>query len=339
MIVNAEQATDFIIRCIKAKLTCMLSGDPGIGKSAIIQSIADKFNLELIDIRLSTYDPVDLNGFPMVKGDLAEYIPMNTFPLKEITKKPEGKTGWLVFLDEFNSASLAVQAASYKLVLDRQVGQHELHPNTAIVCAGNLITNGAIVNRLGTAMQSRLVHLELGVVPTEWIKWGTKNNIDHRILAYINHVPDNLHKFDPKHDDKTFSCPRTWAFLSHLIRDIPTDDLGELRPLLAGTVGEGSAVEFVAFTEIYANLPTYQDILKDPMNARLDTEPAMLFAVSHMITAYLKKKDLDKAMQYIERLPIEFQTITLQNAVQKDQSIIKETEIDKWAMKNGGYLL
>lgn len=174
MIINATQATDYAIRCIKAKMTCMISGDPGIGKSAIVQAIAKQFNLELIDIRLSTFDPVDLNGLPMLNGNIAEFVPMSTFPLEKTTKKPKGKNGWLIFLDEFNAAPLATQAAAYKLVLDRQVGLHNLHPNSTIVCAGNLITNGAIVNRLGTAMQSRLIHLELGVFPEEWIKWGTK---------------------------------------------------------------------------------------------------------------------------------------------------------------------
>jgi len=339
MIVNIDQATDFVTRCMKVKMTCMLSGPPGIGKSAIVHAIAAKYNLELIDIRLSTFDPTDLNGLPMVKGDTAEFIPMNTFPLVGITKKPQGKTGWLVFLDEFNSASLAVQAAAYKLVLDRKIGLHSLHPNTVIVCAGNLATNGAIVNRMGTAMQSRLVHLELGVFPEEWIQWGSKANVDHRILAYINHVPDNLHKFNPKHDDKTFSCPRTWEFASKLISGIPSEGLKDILPLLAGTVGEASAYEFVAYTEVYSKMPTYQEILKDPGNARMDRDPSTLFAVSHMIAAYLKKNVLDKIMIYIERLPVEFQTITLQNAMVKDPSIQFEPIIKKWSLIRGAELL
>ncbi len=339
MIVNVETAIDHTIRCMKAKLACMISGSPGIGKSEIVHSIALKFNLKLIDVRLSTCDPVDLSGYPQLTSGLAEYIPFNTFPLEGITELPKGKSGFLVFLDELNSAPLSVQAAAYRIVLDRQVGSYALHPKTAVVCAGNLMTDGAIVNRLGTAMQSRMVHLELAVIPQEWMKWANTHGVDHRIIAYIDRVPDSLMRFDPKHDDKTFSSPRTWTFASRLIKGIPTKALGNLKALLAGTVGEASALEFVAFTEIYDKVPTYREILKDPLNARLDNEPAMHSAASRMIAAYLTKPDVKKAMLYIERLPVEFQVITLQNIMQKDDSLKNEPQIQKWLLTKGMDLL
>jgi len=111
MIVNTKQATDYIITAMKAGLVIMLQGDPGIGKSAITHALAKRFKLKLIDVRLSQCDPVDLNGFPKLKDDIATYVPMDTFPI-ETTPVPKGYTGFLLFLDEFNSSSLAVQAAS-----------------------------------------------------------------------------------------------------------------------------------------------------------------------------------------------------------------------------------
>lgn len=113
-----------------------------------------------------------------------------------------------------NSSSKAVEAALYKVLLDRKIGQKNLHPKTAMVAAGNLATSGAIVNRQGTATQSRMVHLTLSADPIGWIEWASKNNIDFRVISYISNFPDKLHDFDPKHSDKTFGCPRTWYFLN-----------------------------------------------------------------------------------------------------------------------------
>lgn len=338
MIVNLKDATDFTIRCIKAKKACMISGSPGIGKSEIVKDIAKKFKLELIDIRLSTFCPEDLQGFPMLKGDYAEFVPMNTFPLTN-TPIPKNKNGFLIFLDEFNNASLAVQSASYRLILDRQVGSHDLHPNTAIVCAGNLITDKAITNRLSTAMQSRLIHLEVAPNAEEWIKWGTQNKIDHRILAYISSTPDNLHNFDPKHNDKTFSCPRTWCFLSSLIQEVKTENLKDILPLVTGTVGEGVGHEFVLYTEIYTDMPTYQDIKTKPFQITIKKEPAILFGLSHMIAAYFQENDIEPIMDFIERLPVEFQTITLQSILSRFPKLIKEKRINSWCAEKGEYLL
>lgn len=66
--INIKQARDAIIRIMKAKLTPMLSGSPGLGKSMLIHSIAEEFNLKVIDVRLAQCDPTDLSGFPHIDG-------------------------------------------------------------------------------------------------------------------------------------------------------------------------------------------------------------------------------------------------------------------------------
>jgi hypothetical protein len=334
MIIDTKQAVSFITTAMKAKLVTMIGGDPGIGKSSIVQDIANQYKLHLIDVRLSQCDPLDMQGMPTVKDNRAVFTPMDLFPLED-TKIPKDKTGFLLFLDEFNSASLAVQAASYKLILDRTVGQRKLHPKTVIVCAGNLITNGAIVNRLGTAMQSRLVHLELGVNAEHWTEWASKNKLDHRVISYIHGRPDNLHRFDPNHNDKTFPCPRTWHFVSQLLAASNNTPLREMLPLLAGTVGEGPAREFIIYTETFTKLPSFAEIIKDPVKAKLDKTPAMLYAISHMIAANAKKHNLPAILKYTERMPLEFETITLQNILRRDESLKNEDCIQEWIVTKG----
>jgi len=274
------------------------------------------------------------NGFPKLDGDIARYVPMDTFPT-ENTAIPKGYNGFLLALDEFNSASLSVQAASYKIILDKMVGQYKLHPKTAIICAGNLGTNGAIVNRLSTAMQSRLIHLELSTDIELWTEWASKNNLDHRVVSYVHSRPENLHKFDPKHNDKTFACPRTWEFVARIIAQTNNTPLTEFTPLLAGTIGEGVAREFIAYSETINKLPSLDDLKRNPEGARLDEEPSMLYAVSHMIAAHTTINNLDTLMKYINRMPVEFQTITLQNILRRDDSLINEECVQDWIAVKG----
>ena len=111
MQVTPSQATSMIAKYIQAKIVPMLTGSPGMGKSAIVKGIAKTYGLKVIDLRLSQCDPTDLMGFPSIQGTRAGYLPMETFPL-EGDPIPEGYNGWLLFLDEFNSASTAVQAAA-----------------------------------------------------------------------------------------------------------------------------------------------------------------------------------------------------------------------------------
>ena len=111
MQVKISQAASMVTSLIKAKLVPMIHGSPAVGKSAIGQQIAKEYNLKLIDMRLSQCDPTDLLGFPFVKEGRAGYAPMDSFPL-EGDEVPVGYNGWLLFLDELNSASQAVQAAA-----------------------------------------------------------------------------------------------------------------------------------------------------------------------------------------------------------------------------------
>ena len=92
--VNVTEAAQCLSMCFQARLVPMLSGDPGIGKSSITDQVADKYRLHMIDIRLSQYDQVDLNGFPMLNGPRATYKPMDVFPL-EGDPIPKGKDGFL----------------------------------------------------------------------------------------------------------------------------------------------------------------------------------------------------------------------------------------------------
>ena len=103
----------FLLRSIYAGLVVNIVGSPAIGKSSVVHSVASELNLQVIDHRLSTSAPEDLSGLPHFddKG-FARFSPFaDLFPL-EHTPLPEGKEGWLLFLDEFSSAHKDVQAAA-----------------------------------------------------------------------------------------------------------------------------------------------------------------------------------------------------------------------------------
>ncbi len=256
---NIENLKESVKLCIDSKLTAFIQGSPGLGKSAIVKEIARERNLKLIDVRLAQCDITDLNGFPKRDGSKATYLPFDTFPV-EGDPLPEGKSGWLLFLDELNSAVKSVQGAAYKLILDRMVGNHSLHPDVAIVAAGNLITDNAVVNRVSTALRSRLVNLTLAPDTGLWIDWGINNNLDDRILAYIKYKPGNLFNFDPNKDEETYACPRTWEMLSKILKTINSNNLKTYSELITSIVGN-VGLEFVEYSRLRDSLPNIHQIL------------------------------------------------------------------------------
>jgi len=303
-----------------------LNLSPAIGKSQIVSQLCEKYNLKMIDLRLSQCDPLDLQGMISVNEDrnLASYIPMDTFPTED-TPLPEGKAGWVLFLDEANSASLSIQAAAFKLVLDRMVWQYKLHSKVFMVCAGNLSTDKGITTRLSTPMQSRLAHFELKPDITSWIDWADISGIDYRIKAYLQFKPEMLYKFDPKHNDHTFASPRTWEFASRLIKD---DELTENSlVLMSSVVSEGVAREFYSYTKIFKELPNIESIIKNPDTTKVPDEPSILYAVSGLISHHLNTGNAKQLMKYLRRINIEFAIICLTSAAKRDASLLKQDDI------------
>ena len=294
--------------CMQARLVPFIQSSPGLGKSSIVKEIAEEYGLKLIDCRLSSMEPTDLVGLPWIQEGKATFNPFDVFPIEK-TPIPEGYSGWLLFLDEFNSASRATQAAAYRIVLDREVGQHKLHSHCFVVAAGNRMEDNAIVNRLSTAMLSRVVHLNMVVNFDDWRdNFAFPKGIDERIIAYLSMYPERLLSFDPDKEDTTFASPRTWEFASRLIKANHGVVNNDIIPLLSGAVTMSQATAFVQFCQVYEKLITVEDIQKDP-----SIEPPKDAAITWAILIHLVNKTTDKnfniVLPFIEKLPASFKIV------------------------------
>jgi hypothetical protein len=231
------------------------------------------------------------------------------------------------------------QGAAYKIILDRMVGQEKLHEKAFCVSAGNLLSDRAVVNNMSTAMQSRLIHINMGIDKDDWINWAAKAGVDNRVISFIEWQPNKLHAFDPAHQDDTFACQRTWEFVSRILKTIGTLTREKL-PLIAGAVSHGIALEFKAFCDLSADLVKFPDIMKDPENANIPTQDAgSMYAVVGMIASHMDKDNADTVMKYITRMPIEFQLCTVQRVYRQDEDIIENTTVRDWLIANAQDML
>jgi len=320
---------------LKAKLIPMLKGSPGIGKSFIVKKLAADYKLFPIEVRLAQCDPTDLLGFPFIDkdADRARYVPMGTFPLVG-DPIPAGYNGWLVFLDEFNGAEAAVQKAAYR-ILEKQVGNYDMHPKVAIICAGNLDTDGALVEEMSSALQSRMLHLTAVSNVDSWLNYAETSGINQQITSFINFRPGLLNNFDPDAagEEKTYACERTWVFVDSLLKTGITAQSSNALALIAGCIGEGAAREFVAFLDMYQDLPTMSEIQTYPLSAIIPSRPGVLYALTGALAAHATENNLAALMTYIQRLPIEYQTVCLRGIARQDMSMLASVPAyQKWAI-------
>lgn len=304
----------------------MLWGPPGVGKSRLVEQVANAYG-DFIDMRLPQFDAVDLRGIPVAKNGTTQWITPSTFPRS-------GKG--ILFLDELVQAVPIVQSAASQLILDRRIGEYTLPDGWAVIAAGNRETDRASTNRMPSHISNRFTHINFDVDVGDWTAWAFEHNINPMVIGFVNFRPALLHNFDPK--QKANATPRSWEFVSEKI--LINDDLDDcLMEVIAGTVGEAAAVEFLGFVRTFRELPDYDAILKNPTSEAVPQNAAARYAVASMLTTRTQPREMGQVMKYVERMPAEFQMLTVPGMAKKNPKLAETSAYIGWIGRNKDLLL
>lgn len=284
--VTTVQARKAILAAFKAKRPIFLWGPPGIGKSEVVQSITDELGGVMIDLRMAQMEPTDIRGIPYYNKDTGrmDWAPPVDLPDEDMAKQ---YPIIVLFLDEMNSAPPAVQAAGYQLVLNRRIGKYRLPDNVVLVAAGNRDSDKGVTYRMPMPLANRFVHIELRPDFTVWQDWAVNNDIHEDVVGYLSFAKQDLYDFDSKSSSKAFATPRSWTFVSDLIKDETLDSDTQLN-LLSGSVGEGIAVKFMAHRKVSSKMPKPEDILSGKVTDLKVKEISAMYSLTTAMCYELK---------------------------------------------------
>ncbi len=289
-----------MLRAFKLKRPLFVWGGPGIGKSMLIEQIVDSGDLGkacMFDMRLGLVEPTDIRGVPYYnkesgKMDWADPVDL---PSEEVAKQYDTV---VLFLDEFNQAVPAVQAASYQLVLNRRVGQYKLPDNVVVIAAGNRETDKGVSYRMPKPLENRFGHFELKCEFLPWLDWavkvGTKRPtpIHPDVVGYLTCHKQDLYTFDPTSSSRGFATPRTWEFVSDNLEGIEDTDFtdNDIIDMVSAYVGEGLALKFNTHMKMSAKMPNPTDIISGKVTeVASDTDVSAKYSLSTSIAYELKE--------------------------------------------------
>jgi hypothetical protein len=294
--VTSTQARKSLLRAFRAKRPLFLWGPPGIGKSELVEGITEELGGLMIDLRLGQMEPTDIRGIPFYNKEVGK---MDWAPPIELPDEEMAKDYPIVvlFLDELNSAAPSVQAAAYQLILNRRIGKYRLPKNVVIVAAGNRESDKGVTYRMPTPLANRFIHQEMKVDFASYQNWAVQNNIHKDVVGYLSFAKQDLYDFDAKSSSRAFATPRSWTFVSELLQE-DDGDADTLTNLIAGTVGEGLAVKFMAHRKISARLPQPEDILSGKVTT-LDVKEvsamySLVISMCYELKAAVENKVADK---------------------------------------------
>jgi hypothetical protein len=294
--VTSTQARKSLLKAFKKQRPLFLWGPPGIGKSELVADITAELGGVMIDLRLGQMEPTDIRGIPFYnkdngKMDWAEPIDL---PTEEFASQHPIV---VVFFDELNSAAPSVQAAAYQLILNRRSGKYILPDNVVMVAAGNRESDKGVTYRMPTPLANRFIHQEMKCDFSSWQEWAVNKNIHKDVVGYISYAKQDLYDFDAKSASRAFATPRSWTFVSELLEDDDSDD-DTIMNLIAGTVGEGLAVKFMAHRKIAGKMPRPEDILagkEKELNVKeVSAMYSLVISMCYELKAAIEQKVSDK---------------------------------------------
>ena len=323
----------------------MLWGAPGVGKSQGVRQIAaaieeqtDK-RVDVTDVRLLLFNPVDLRGIPTANADktLAVWLKPKIFQMDDSDAVVN-----ILFLDEISAAPQSVQAAAYQITLDRTVGEHKLPENCIVIAAGNRVTDRSVAYAMPKALANRLCHFEITTDADGWHDWAVQAGIHGKVVSFLDHKPGLLMGFSTDTADLSFATPRSWEMVSNILNDI-SYDVEEVFPLIAGCIGDRVAGELLMWSESYDRLPSVEDIFSGEEQAS-PSRPETLYALSSQIVSYARdhhsEEELHHVVAYVGRLPAEFKSRIFDDLL-KIRSIRRPLSnnrtFDDWFARSGRY--
>lgn len=323
-----------------------LWGPMGIGKSIAVREIAEKLSAELhqqvevTDIRLLNFSPVDLRGIPSAdaKKEFTIWLKPKIFDLPEDSVH-------ILFLDEISAAPQSLQAAAYQIALDKRIGEFILPPNCIVICAGNRTTDQSVAFRMPRALANRLIHFEIVSDFDSWYEWALQHDMDERVSGYLAFDNSRLNT-EPGVEDLAFPTPRSWEFVSRLLKTTgrPPEQIHEL---ISGCVGVSNALEFEHWCRVYRRLPKVLDILAGNCAVRVKAADEIYALISSLLACISERKDsiggqeLEYACSYAAQFPADFSALFFRGLLAMEGMNLKLTRSPSfaaWMKKNRRFL-
>ena len=326
--------------------TFLLQGEPGIGKSSLLQAIADDLGIEGVYIDVPNMDLGDI-CMPVVDHatKTTRYYPNARFKLHE--GKPVA-----IMLDEFTKGPDPVKNMLHPMFekANRRLGDLPIPSGYPIFLTGNLTTDG-----VGDSMKA---HTRNRIVPVtvrkpnaeEWVMWGTKNDIAPEVLAFVDRYPhvlesyldndankDNPYIYNPRKPQNAFVSPRSLHTASNIVRKREHYDADTLIAALTGAVGESASRDLQAFIAFADQLPSWASIVSSPQYAPVPDNPGACAVVAFGAISKVTKETMDACMTYIGRFAPEWQAtfcIQMSKNSQKQKIAFGSKAFAAWVAAN-----
>lgn len=324
----------------------LLQGEPGIGKSSLLKALSAALpEHEVAYIDVPNMDLGDI-AMPVIDHEtkVTKYYPNSRFKIH--TGKPV-----IIMLDEYTKGFDPVKNMLHPMleVANPRLGDVSIRDESIVFLTGNLSSDG-VGDNLKAHSRNRVIPITVRKPDAdEWLEWAVNNDIEPVVMAWVRQFPhalasytdetqsDNPYIYNPKKVQTAFVSPRSLERASNIVRVREQIDADTLIAAMSGAIGEAAARDMQAFVEYQDQLPTWENIIKNPKTCDVpDSAGACAVLIFGAITK-VDKTTMAAFMEYLSRFEPEWQAcfaINVAKSPQKQGVAFSSTAFADWVSKN-----
>ena len=237
-----------------------LLGAPGIGKTAIMEQIAQELGIALVSYSMTHHTRQSALGLPFItqKQYDGQTVSVSEYTMSEIiasvyeTMENSGIAEGILFLDEINCVSETLAPAMLQFLQYKVFGRHSVPEGWVIVTAGNPPEFNKSVREFDVVTMDRLKLLAVEADYAAWYEYALDRHIHAAVVSYLDLKKEHFYVMEMTTKGRSYVTARGWEDLSQMLYLYEQDGLKVEESLVEQYLHNEKVVkEFCAYYDLY----------------------------------------------------------------------------------------